>query len=89
MLDDDFLPIGHTGFLIDAKIEAAVRYDFLTQPTFRQKVQEEHRTLAGLQSRYLVALRKTYGPEIGADTALSKESQMQIEVPKGERPDRP
>jgi amidohydrolase len=86
MLDDDFLPIGHTGFLVDAKIEAAVLYDFLTQPAFRQKVVEEHRTLAGLQSQYLVELRKTYGPEIGADTALSKESHMQIVVPQVERP---
>jgi hypothetical protein len=86
MLDDDFRDIGHTGFLFDAKIEAAVLYDFLTQPAFRAKVAEEHRALAGLQNEYLVDLRKAYGPEIGADTTLSKESHMKIEVPKVERP---
>ncbi len=88
MRDDTFLEIGHNGFLLDAKIEAAVLYDFLTQPTFRAKVTEEHRVLAGLQGRYLTELRKAYGPEIGADTALSKQSQMQIQVPQVERPGR-
>jgi amidohydrolase len=86
MLDDDFLPIGHTGFLFDAKIEAAVLYDFLTQPDFRRKVQEEHRVLAGLQGTYLDELRKVYGPEIGADTTLSKESHATLEIPKVKRP---
>jgi amidohydrolase len=88
MRDDAFTELGHTGFLIDAKIEAGVLYDFLTQPQFRQKVIEEHRVLAGLQDRYLTVLRKVYGPEIGADTALSKQSQMRIQVPKVERPRR-
>src|SRR5215831_12085104 len=53
MRDDNFIEIGHHGFLIDAKIEAAVLYDFLTQPAYRQAVAEEHRVLAGLQDRYL------------------------------------
>jgi amidohydrolase len=89
MRDDNFIEIGHRGFLFDARIEAAVLYDFLTQPSFRQAVAEEHRVLAGLQDRYLVELRRVYGPEIAADTALSKESRVEIAVPKVERPRQP
>src|SRR3989442_4060101 len=72
MRDDAFTAIGHRGFLCDAQIEAAILYDFLTNPSFRAAVAEEHRTLAGLQDRYLPELRRVYGPGIGAGTALSK-----------------
>ncbi|HKK07810.1 MAG TPA: peptidase dimerization domain-containing protein, partial [Gemmatimonadota bacterium] len=87
MLQDAFDPIGHRGFLLDAKIEAAVLYDFLTQPEFRRKVKEEHRVLAGLQDRYEAELRHVYAPEIGADTALSRESRMEMEIPDVKRPE--
>ncbi len=86
MLEDDFQEIGHRGFLLDAKIEAAILYDFLTHPEFRKKVQQEHRVLADLQGRYEEELRRVYGTEIGADTALSRTSRMKMEVPKVERP---
>ncbi|HKK28560.1 MAG TPA: peptidase dimerization domain-containing protein [Gemmatimonadota bacterium] len=86
MLEDAFGDIGHRGFLLDAQIEAAILYDFLTRPEFRRKVEEEHRTLAGLQDRYERALRRVYAPEIGADTALSRESRMEMEIPRVERP---
>jgi amidohydrolase len=86
MRDDTFADIGHHAFLLDAQIEAAVLYDFLTASELRRAVAEEHRVLAGLQTQYLAALRAVYGPEIGADTALSKESRMEIRVPKVERP---
>lgn len=89
MEQNAFEEIGHTGFLLDAKIEAAVLYDFLTRPSVRQKVAEEHRTLAGLQGRYLDELRRVYGPEIGADTSLSKQSRMEITIPKVVRPGGP
>lgn len=88
MRDDTFAPIGHRAFLLDAQIEAAVLYDFLTVPAFRRAVVEEHHTLAGLQERYLAALRAVYAPEIGADTALSRQSRMEIRIPKVERPER-
>jgi metal-dependent amidase/aminoacylase/carboxypeptidase family protein len=89
MLADAFTDVGHTGFLLDAKIEAAVLYDFLTQPDFRRAVTEEHRGLAALQGTYLDELRRAYGTEIGADTALSRTSRMQIRIPRVERPPRP
>jgi amidohydrolase len=86
MRDDAFADIGHHAFLLDAQIEAAILYDYLTAADFRRAVVEEHRVLAGLQDRYLTELRTVYGPEIGADTTLSKESRMEIQVPKVQRP---
>lgn len=86
MREEAFQDIGHEAFLMDAQIEAAVLYDFLTHPDFRAKVQEEHRTLAALQERYENALRQAYGGEIAADTALSRESRMKMEVPQVVRP---
>jgi len=86
MRDDTFAEIGHKGFLLDAQIEAAVLFDFLTRPELRTAVKEEHRTLAGLQGQYLAALRRVYAPEIGADTALSKDSRAEIRIPQVKRP---
>ena len=86
MRDDTFADIGHKAFLLDAQLEAAVLFDFLTRPELRAAVTEEHRTLAGLQGQYLAALRRVYAPEIGADTALSKESRAEIRIPHVERP---
>jgi len=86
MRDDNFAEIGHKAFLLDAQIEAAVLFDFLTRPELRAAVKEEHGTLAGLQGQYLAALRRVYGPEIGPDTALSKESRAEIRIPQVKRP---
>ena len=86
MRDDTFAEIGHHAFLIDAQIEAAVLFDFLTHPELRTAVAQEHHTLTGLQGQYLNALRRVYGPEIGADTALSKESRADLTIPKVQRP---
>lgn len=63
---DSMKPVGHTGFLLDAKIMTAVLYHFLTDAQFRQTVQDEHRTMAALFDRYLQGLRKAYGSEVGA-----------------------
>ena len=86
MRDDNFADIGHKAFLLDAQLEAAVLFDFLTRPELRAAVKEEHSTLAGLQGQYLAALRRVYGPEIGPDTALSKESRAEIRIPHVDRP---
>jgi amidohydrolase len=72
MLDDAFTELGHTGFRMDARIIAAVLYDFLTQPKLRDAVGTEQTTLAGLLEDYHARLREAYaqemqGPPVGAD----------------------
>jgi amidohydrolase len=62
---DSMQPVGHAAFLLDAKIMAAVLYDFLTDPRFRETVAREHRTMTGLFDEYLAGLRQAYGQEIG------------------------
>ena len=62
--EDSMKPVGHAGFLLDAKILAAVLYDFLTREDFRNAVKEEHRTIADLLDSYLGQLREAYGDEV-------------------------
>jgi len=63
--EDALKPIGHTGFLFDAKVEAAILYTFLTDAKFRDAVQAEHKTLAGLLDQYIADLHKAYAKEVG------------------------
>ncbi len=63
--EDSLKPVGHQGFLLDAKIMAAVLYHFLTHQDFRDAVKEEHRVLSGLFNQYLEQLRKAYAGEVG------------------------
>jgi amidohydrolase len=65
MEQDAFIDIGHTGFLMDAKIMAAILYDWLTDANLRAKVADEHGTLAKLLEQYHAKLRETYAAEIG------------------------
>lgn len=65
MTADNFNEKGHTAFLLDAKIMAAVLYHFLTDSPFREQVKREHRTMAQLFDQYITALRDTYKQEIG------------------------
>ena len=62
--EDSMKPVGHQGFLLDARIMAAVLFDFVTDARFRETVADEHRTMAGLFDQYLAGLREAYGPEI-------------------------
>ena len=64
MTADNFNEKGHSAFLIDAKVEAAILYDFLTNPQFRQTVQTEHKTMAALFDRYVAGLRSAYADEM-------------------------
>jgi amidohydrolase len=66
MTADNFNEMGHTAFLMDAKIMAAVLYHFLTDASFREAVKTEHREMAKLFDQYVAALRETYRQEIGA-----------------------
>jgi amidohydrolase len=63
--EDALKSVGHTGFLIDAKIMAAVLYHFLSDAKFRETVKMEHRALSQWFDEYLQGLRKVYGSEIG------------------------
>ena len=65
MTADNFNALGHTAFLMDAKITAAVLYDFLTDASFREKVKLEHQTLAKLFDQYVAGLREAYKQELG------------------------
>jgi len=62
---DSMKPVGHTGFLLDAKIMTAVLYHFLTDAAFRQTVKDEHRTMAALFDQYITGLKNSYAEEVG------------------------
>ena len=66
---DSMRPVGHTAFLADAKIMAAVLYHFLTDARFRATVSEEHREMAALFDEYLASLGRAYADEIATRTA--------------------
>ena len=63
---DSMKPVGHTAFLYDAQIMAAVLYHFLNDAAFRATVAKEHRILTGLFDQYLERLRQTYGADLVA-----------------------
>lgn len=65
MTADNFNELGHTAFLLDAKIMAGVLYHFLTDAPFREQVKREHLTMAQLFDQYVSALRAAYRQEIG------------------------
>jgi len=62
--EDSLKDVGHTGFLYDARIMAAVLYHFLTDATFRETVMSEHKALSGWFDDYLAGLRTVYADEI-------------------------
>lgn len=61
---DALKPVGHTGFLLDAKIMSGVLYHYLTDARFRETVEEEHRLMSAQFDRYLEGLRAAYAEEI-------------------------
>lgn len=62
---DSMTEVGHTGFLFDAKIMAAVLFDYLDDSDFRSAVSREHGEMAGLFDAYLTGLRQAYASETG------------------------
>jgi amidohydrolase len=62
--EDSLKDVGHTGFLLDARIMAGVMYHFLTDAKYRAAVKEEHRVMSGLFDQYLAGLRKAYATEV-------------------------
>ncbi len=64
MAEDASSEVGHAGFRTDARIMAAILFDFLTNRDLRDAVAEEHSTLKGLLGEYHERLRETYAQEI-------------------------
>ena len=64
MTADNFNDIGHTAFLLDAKIMTAVLYHFLVDANFRAQVKTEHGEMSKLLGQYLAALRDAYAAEL-------------------------
>ena len=62
--EDSMKDVGHTGFLYDARIMAAVLYHFLTDTSFRETVKSEHKALSGWFDEYLAGLKKVYAGEM-------------------------
>jgi len=62
---DSLKEVGHTGFVLDAKIMAAVLYDYLEDADFRAAVKREHGEMAGLFNQYLEGLARAYASETG------------------------
>ncbi len=60
---DSMEDVGHTAFSLDARIMAAVLYDFLVDESLRDTVKEEHGMMAGLMEQYLDNLERVYGDE--------------------------
>ena len=62
---DSMTEVGHTGFLLDAKIMAAVLFDYLEDDGFRSAVTREHGAMAALFGQYVDGLKKAYAAEGG------------------------
>lgn len=62
---DSLEEVGHTGFLLDAKIMAGVLFDYLEDADFRAAVGREHGEMAGLFDQYLDGLKRAYAQETG------------------------
>lgn len=57
---DALTAVGHDGFVVDAQAMTAVLFDFATRPDYRATVDREFKTIQGLKSEYIDALRKAY-----------------------------
>lgn len=57
--------VGHAGFLMDAKIMAAILQDFAMDERLREAVRREHSTMKGLLGEYHGRLRDVYAGEVG------------------------
>lgn len=61
---DSFEAVGHQGFVLDAKIMAAVLHDYLADESFRATVAREHREMSALFNAYLEGLERAYASEL-------------------------
>jgi len=57
---DALTAVGHDGFVVDAQAMTALLFDFATRPDYRATVDSEFKSIQGLKSEYIDALRKAY-----------------------------
>jgi amidohydrolase len=60
MEQDNFKPVGHNGFKVQAQAMAALLHDFATNEAYRAAVAREFAGIKALFQEYLAALEKTY-----------------------------
>ena len=72
--------VGHTGFLLDAKVMAAILYHYLTDDGFKKTVHMEHKTMAGLFNNYLDALKDAYKEEVSYHEQLMSATSKYINI---------
>lgn len=60
MEQDNFKPVGHNGFKVQAQAMAALLHDFATDAAFRAAVEKEFAGIKALFQEYLQALEKAY-----------------------------
>jgi hypothetical protein len=60
MDQDNFKPVGHNGFKVQAQAMAALLHDFATDATYRDAVGKEFTGIKALFQEYLQALEKAY-----------------------------
>lgn len=69
MLADATMDVGHAGFMVDAKTEAAILYDFATHPELRSAVKTEFTRIQQLFAEYQKDLQKAYPqPEVSVSS---------------------
>ena len=67
MAADNYTPVGHDGFTIQAQAMAALLFDFATRPDYRAAVKREFDATRALFGEYIAALEKTYTTPIVPD----------------------
>jgi len=60
MEQDNFKPVGHNGFKVQAQAMAALLHDFATDSNYRAAVEKEFSDIRALFQEYLQALEKAY-----------------------------
>lgn len=60
MEEDNFKPVGHNGFKVQAQAMAALLHDFATNAEYRAAVEKEFAGIKALFGEYLQALEKAY-----------------------------
>ena len=64
---DNFKPVGHDGFTVQAQAMTALLFDFATRPDYRAAVKREFDGTRALFGEYITALEQTYKTPVVAE----------------------